>query len=51
MKNKCAVCNNYIDKFYIWGTPDGKKYKVCRKCQLIARAFETSFNNNVEENK
>ena len=38
----CYICNKRLDKFYLWATPDGKKYKVCGRCINLAKAFAAS---------
>lgn len=47
MKN-CYICNKKSDKFYIWATPDGKKYKVCGRCINLAKAFKNATVDNSE---
>lgn len=37
MKTICYICMNRMDRFFIWATPDGKKYPVCRKCLTLAK--------------
>lgn len=35
----CFVCGSRTDKFYIMATPNGKKYKLCGRCMMMAKSI------------
>ena len=50
MRTGCFVCNRKLDKFYLLGTPDSTKYKVCARCMNLAKAFAATAEEKPEEN-
>ena len=50
MRTGCYICGKNLDKFYIWATPDGKKYKICNRCLNLAKAFSKNSPEESEEN-
>lgn len=55
MHKGCWICHKAMDKYCLWSTPDGKKYKLCRNClanvkKLEATDAETSISEIENDN-
>ena len=50
MHKGCWICHKIMDKYCLWPTPDGKKYKLCRNCLAIVKKMEaTSAETSISE--
>ena len=47
----CYICSKRTDKFYLWATPDGKKYKVCSRCINLAKALAANTAQETEKDE
>lgn len=46
----CFVCGSRTDKFYIMATPNGKKFKLCGRCMMMAKSIAKSAESEDVEN-
>ena len=50
MANKgCYICRKPKDKYCLWATPNGKKFKVCNSCIKLANLFMAAQEEQKDE--